>query len=338
MTSINKYKIIKKLDTGSYRTIYLVQKNNKKYAMKIEKIPKEYLAMDLSSPIRREVYFSKHLAEKYPQLFSVYIESDIIKNCSHVHKYYYSDMMSLSAKKFYKDLKESIYCSRKIMTLVDTTLDKIINKLDRKQMYSIFIQTVMAIKIMHTNGYVQADFHSGNIGINKTSKKYIVVDNKKLPLFGYQVQLIDYGAILNKKFKLINHPLFGSEKKVFKFTYDKIINRLISIWGFYNNYYKDVSVEKLDWNNITKKQNDSTEMTTLEKMVGIPNKSLMFELLFPKKNLETLINKKNKKSYFQKNRFNSEDILMTLFFLEKNTKDKYDVIIDYFILRINEMK
>ena len=50
----NKYKIIKKLGRGSFGSIYLVEYNNKQYAMKLENTKKGYYILD------KEVYLMNH--------------------------------------------------------------------------------------------------------------------------------------------------------------------------------------------------------------------------------------------------------------------------------------
>ena len=51
----SNFNIIKKLGSGMYGTTYLIKKDDKKYAMKIQKILPEHVNQNLSIGIWREI-------------------------------------------------------------------------------------------------------------------------------------------------------------------------------------------------------------------------------------------------------------------------------------------
>jgi 5-methylthioribose kinase len=75
-------------------------------------------------------------------------------------------------KKF-ADLDSSTFCIRKIYSLIDFTLDKIIKKLNEEEIKSIAVQLINIIYLMTKYNYIHGDFHFGNVGVVKTTKKTI---------------------------------------------------------------------------------------------------------------------------------------------------------------------
>jgi hypothetical protein len=55
---------------------------------------------------------------------------------------------------------------------------------------------------MNKNGYTHNDLHHYNIGIKKTKNKYIKILGKKIPTYGKIIKILDYGAVLHKKYDL----------------------------------------------------------------------------------------------------------------------------------------
>jgi serine/threonine protein kinase len=156
-----QYKIIKELGHGTKGKVYLVEVENKFYALKIEKLNKVYFW--------REINFYKNFALIYPSNFIQLIDYEI---------------------------KDNIV--KKICTFVDTTLDKIIYTLNKFQLLSIIIQITYCVYLLHTNNYVHGDLRAPNIGVNKTTQTHINILSYKIPTYGWVVQLIDFGSIGEK--------------------------------------------------------------------------------------------------------------------------------------------
>lgn len=207
--NIDKYKIIKEIAHGMFGTVYLVKKDNKKYAMKIEKVlKKEINPNNKKSKLNNEIKFMKSIVSKHPTQFTQLLEYDIVKDCKHIQQYAYDPSIFHPKKqKILNDLQKSKYCIRKIYTLVDNNLKNIIESLTVKQMYSMIIQLYYALYILYSKGYVHGDFHMGNIGVIKTKIKHINIFNNKIQTFGYIYKLIDYDDIKHIKSNTPNYDI-----------------------------------------------------------------------------------------------------------------------------------
>lgn len=192
---IDNYKKIKKLGSGGQGVVYLVMKNSNKFALKIDHIIDSDINKNLKSYIWRDIEFSNYMFNKYPNHFIKLIEYDFIDNCKNKYKI---KIPIDNLTQQINEINNRNLCSRRIYQYVDYTLDKIIDKINIQQVYSIIIQLAYIIYIMHNEGYVHGDLHEYNIGIIITKKKYITILNYKVKTFGYIVKLIDYGRVLHK--------------------------------------------------------------------------------------------------------------------------------------------
>jgi hypothetical protein len=202
----NTYKIIKQIGQGMFGTVYLVSHNNINYAYKIEHIlPSDYIDYKNNKhcKIKTEIDFCIKIANKNPNHFIELKDYDFIKDCNHKQKYAYKLSLKTSGKKIvkqYANLAKSPYCSRKIYTLIDTSLDSLKkfnnNKFSHEQIYSMLVQIYYCLYIMHSNDYIHNDFHPGNIGVVNTKEKYITILNKKIPTYKRIYKAIDYGNIM----------------------------------------------------------------------------------------------------------------------------------------------
>jgi len=213
MDKNDKYKIIKEIGIGLMGTVYLVEKSNNKYAMKIEKILKKQCVESLKYDIWREIEFSNTMS-KYPNHFMKLYDHWINKDCNHIQNWNKIGMklefFNKSAQKYYKSLIDSSYCSIKVYSIVDTTLKNIANKLTKEEYNDIFIQCLYVMYLCNKSGYLHRDWKMDNIGLNKTENKYIDIFDFKVKTHGYIVVLLDYGAIIHKKYILSAY-----EKKIF---------------------------------------------------------------------------------------------------------------------------
>lgn len=199
--NISNLKVIRELGHGMIGTVYLVKdKNNKKYALKIEHILSTDANKNMKNSTWREIDFSERCGNKYPEFFMKLYTYDIINQCTHKQKYSRKlDNFPPDFVQSIEKLSESPYCARKIYSLVDNSLDDIVDTLNLKQCYSMLLQIMYALHIMHKHGYVHCDLHGGNVGVIKTSKKYITCLDHKIPTFGYRFIPIDYGLVKHKK-------------------------------------------------------------------------------------------------------------------------------------------
>jgi len=323
---MDNYKIIKKLGYGMIGTVYLVKKDNVKYALKIEHILEKDVKKNLRASIWREIDFCMRFGNKHPEQFIELIEYDVIDECDHTQKYAF-DLKNFPPKmiKEITALNESNYCVRRIYTLVDTSLNKIYYKLKINNFYSMMVQLSYTIYLMHKAKYIHGDLHSGNIGLIKTNKKNIKILDYSVPTFGWIFKAIDYGLVKHVKY------LKSKEKKEYKFHMENEQQNLIYLlvetkfWNFVRknkiklDYKKDVAAfKKMDEYNIIK---DLTDNENLQM--------LLFEILYPEKHQRLLLGNKFKKVYKINLSIPIEDIIFTIRSGSNSLK-----VIDYFMSKL----
>lgn len=329
---INKFKIIKELGHGMIGTVFLAKYKNKKYALKIEHILKEDIKKSSSSPIWREIFFSKKFANKYPEQFIKLFSYDIIDNCTHKQEYHMNVEMIMNKKirdKIYNIAKSNL-CIRKVYSLIDGVLDDIIGSLSRKQLYSFILQYSYIILLLQKNGYSHGDIHGGNIGYVKTKKEFVKILNNNIPTYGYIFNFIDYGFVKNKKNKLSNenkefhNKLFSYEGNlgfIFTLLYDDIY--------FYNYLVK----HKIKYNEEELYLNflKSEEFYTIKRLCENDyNRFLIYKILFIEKYQKSILKKKFKEIIQPIMRGDLND---TLYFI-KYYGDIYNII-NYFKYKLS---
>ena len=83
---LSKIKVIKKLGAGMLGTVYLIEYENKIYAMKIQKILEEEKTKNIKFPIWREALFYNDVNKMPPEsqkFFCKLYGYKIIENCKH---------------------------------------------------------------------------------------------------------------------------------------------------------------------------------------------------------------------------------------------------------------
>ena len=257
-------KIIKELGKGMFGTTYLVEKNNKKFALKRQKILPKFIKKSNQSALWREIDFYKWVdtLDKSDREFFVYLYDYKIYECS--FDYIPVQKPRGVMKKMYTDLKKSKFCVDFLIDLKDNTIVDLLKlKLDDDQKQSVIIQCLYILYLIHKNGYYHCDIHSGNIMYTKCDEATeikINIDGKKYKFKsgGYQISIIDYGLVLHKKFiktdrekklfdnsKHLNIDLYGMIDIFLQ--YDQIdciknkmyMNPLILLQQLYKNYYED---------------------------------------------------------------------------------------------------
>jgi serine/threonine protein kinase len=209
--NFNNIKIIKKLGAGTFGTTYLCEYKNNKYALKIEHILEKDKKKDFNNQLWREidVYNYIDMMPKADQLFFTKMHAyEIFDDCKHQQIRSFKLDMNDKKNPFAQQLKkldESTWCIQYLLDYKGKTnlgefLIKYGSKLKAKQIYSIVLQIIHIMLLLKKGGYSHNDLHDGNVMITKTDKEYFILNNTKIPYYGYQLSAIDYGEVLNKKF------------------------------------------------------------------------------------------------------------------------------------------
>lgn len=348
--SIDDYIIIKKLGSGVYGTIYLVKKGKKEYALKIEKILEKEINKDLISPVWREIDFAQKLGDLYPDFFMKLYEYDIIDECNHKQKLpNYISKFKEGHQKSLSERNNSTFCSRKIYSLIDTTLDNVLKKIkDQNQIYSIIIQICYIIYLMNKHGYTHNDVHYGNIGIIYTKKKYINIFDHNIPTYGYQLQIIDYGYVLHNNFEFIERIEMGNknERDVHNKGMESEIKIVISRLLVNNSkFYKTLQKKqiKIKWAEIFEKFYDSNKGKILQTLfpqnIISKNDLLNLYMLINPIEWEKVILEENFKKYIPiRKLLQPEDWIFTLQNTPIKQSDDIKNIVLYFIMKLNDIK
>ena len=200
-----KIKIIKKLGAGMLGTVYLIEYDNKQYAMKIQKILEEEKTQNIKFPIWRELLFYKDV-NKMPgeaqKFFSKLYGYKIVENCKHKQVRLKDIPKILKVHEYFKKMNESNIC---IVFIIDykgsTTLyDFLQFNLSIKQIYSILLQVCNIILLLSDMKYSHNDLHPGNIMIHRTNDKTFEIMGHQIPYHGLQLVAIDYGSVSNEKY------------------------------------------------------------------------------------------------------------------------------------------
>lgn len=177
-------KRLKVLGKGLFATTYLVKKNGKKYALKVQK----YSDFNKNN-IKTELEFAS-VAKKYPDQFMVLSEYQFIENCK--------EKVGLDNIKINKDIKKhknSNLCINLLYSLKDNTLENFKGSFNGDLLNSFLIQMVYIFYLLEKNRFYHQDIHLGNITFTKTNKKFIKIFGFDIPTYGYLFSLIDYGSM-----------------------------------------------------------------------------------------------------------------------------------------------
>jgi hypothetical protein len=331
MNILDKYKVIKKIGSGGQGSVFLVERRNKKYALKIEKILERDAKKNLSSVYWREIEFISNLINKSPIFFTKLYDHEIIDNCNFMLDNPYNiDTI--------EKMNKSNYCSIKVYEFIDTTLDKIINKIKLPEIYSILIQLSYTIYIMNKNGYTHNDLHIFNIGVKNTKQKYITIFDKKIPTYGRIIKLIDYGAILHNKYTLHKNKLLGiHESKLLSENLIKEIRRILDI-VFELSFYDEIPIKFWEkWNNDKELNNflNSEESILVNNLVQNNNdKYNLFMILYPERAQKMMLKSQFKKTINNIIRVPIEDIIFLLNATHINDYTDIKIIILYLINKL----
>jgi hypothetical protein len=317
--SLNNIKLIKELGYGFFSKVYLVKnlKNLNEYAMKIQKIPEKHIKINRKIKQWNEIYFSLDFANKYPDQFIYLYDYIITKNC--IYKPFY-----INKKKnfeFKKNLINSKYCILLFYSLIDGTLDNIIDLLSKKQYYSLLIQISYIFYLLTQNNYFHTDIHFENFGYIKTNKIYIKIFNYNIPTYGYIFKIIDYGNVNNKN-NLSNIKNINELRTfITRFIQNKKFINYLNENKIHINYKDKLILFK-----------NISEYKLISKLVNnIDDKFILYEILFPESYQNFIIGKEFNTIY-QKLKID----LIDLFYIMKSNYNP-EKIIDYFYMKIKEM-
>ena len=257
----DNYKIIKEIGIGMMGTVYLVKdKLNNKYAMKIEKILQKHINKSLEYDLWREIEFSNKMNKKYPEHFMKIYDDWIDKKCNHKQDWEKQglklEFFDKSSQNYYRKLFDSPYCSVKIYSLIDLTLKNVYKQINEKQYYDIFIQCLYIMYLCNKSGYLHRDWKMDNIGIIKTDEEYINIFNNKIKTHGYKVVLLDYGAVIHKKYVLSSYEknLFANKMTDLFFMFDRYKYNMIFNFKEFENKYNVDTFNNITINEETKKE------------------------------------------------------------------------------------
>lgn len=195
------YRIIKKIGEGVHGTIFEIEKNGLRYAMKIQKIPEDHLKKDYSKPFWREIKFSE-FTSKYPDQFNQLIEYKIVDKCEYERRRPKSfSRWRPEWREKYRIREASSYSSVLIYELLDGPVRGNIKKFSKEQIYSYIIQMTYIDYLLQNAGFRHNDLHDANIMYKKVPyDTKINILGHDIPTFGYIFSAIDFGSVIHKDF------------------------------------------------------------------------------------------------------------------------------------------
>jgi serine/threonine protein kinase len=258
MVNFDDLNIIKKLGTGASGTSYLVKTSNnkKEYVLKIQKLLYSEKKLkdnvrDYKEQIWREIdlhEFINTLDEKEQIFFTKLYDYKIENNCNNIE----TNKLFQNIP-YFKKLDKSKWCIKYLLDYKEglTLKDFLIkNTLIEKQIYSILLQLCKIILIFYNGGYSHGDLHLENIIINNTNNKYFYFMDKKIPFNGYQINVIDYGFSLHKKYgRYYNRIIKMNGGNPIKYMFNEMFASTYKIINNYGLYMNDCqkAKKKLPW-------------------------------------------------------------------------------------------
>lgn len=258
-----KYKILTRLGSGAQGVVYLVSKNGKNFALKVfYHCNQEHIEV--------EELFDHKVASKYQDKFIHIIDIN-------------PEVEGMS-----EEDKEKM-CRSVVYSLVDADLLNVIQNLDVLTIYSIFLQIIDAIKIMHDAGFIHSDLGLNNIGIVWTKKKWVTIHEKReIPTFGASVRIIDYGLMQN----ISRHPIvrYMAKKDLKETFFNEITWCLLACSIDMRSIYIRMNELRIDE---PYKHFENTPIDRLFKKFSDnrENRYLLYKLFFTKHYLETVFGK-----------------------------------------------
>ncbi len=322
-------KVIKLLGQGGFGKVYKIKLNDKIYALKIEKL----LSRD-SFYLQNEIRLMNTIGFKHKDQFSLLYNYRVINNCRN-NKFINRNFSIINRKNIKNNL-----CLVKLYSFVQQDLEHFsLNNLKLHELYSITIQILYIVYLIHNNGFIHGDLYPKNIGINLVEKdKTTRIFNYNLPLFGYQINAIDYGSLLHKD-KLSN-------REEFKFTHDikdfyerhklkeqTIIYTLMSNMTSFWNYVDKHKIRVKSYEDSKHLILAQPEIEELKKYTT--NDFILYKLykLFNEEKFEKLIFGNHYKEYIPINNLIPTEDLKYVLINYNNSK----LLIEYFIKKLQHL-
>ena len=198
----SKIKVVKKLGAGMWGTVYLIDYENKKYAMKVQKILEEEKTQNPKYPIWRELLFFNDV-NKMPrdaQKFFCRLHGYKIQECG---KYKHIrpknvPQNSIFFEKF-KEMNASNICILLVMDYLGSIslYDYLQTIPPAKKIYTILLQICKINQILVDMKYSHNDLKPANLMTTPTKDKTFDLMGHKIPYDGLQLVAIDYGNMTN---------------------------------------------------------------------------------------------------------------------------------------------
>jgi serine/threonine protein kinase len=201
----SKIKVIKKLGAGMFGTVYLIEYDNKQYAIKIQKIREEEKIKNPIFPIWRELLFYRDvnkMSREAQKFFTKLYEYKIIDNCKH-KQIRPKDIPKI--QKIQEDFKKMNASNICIILIIDykgstTLFDYLQTNISTKKIYSILLQVCKIILLLSDMKYSHNDLKPANIMIHPTKDKTFEIMGNQIPHNGLQLVAIDYGSMSNASY------------------------------------------------------------------------------------------------------------------------------------------
>jgi len=313
---LENIEIIKEIGFGAMGTTYLAIKNNKEYALKIQKILPYHVKKNEKHSLWREINLYKYistLSKKEQHFFVNMHEYKIYDNCEHIQKRNFDiDKVDKKLSNLLHKLDKSQWCISMLMDYVKgDNLSKFMStkNITPKMAYNFLLQIINICLILYKGGFSHNDLHFDNIMIKKTNDTHFMFKNIKVPYYGYQIIAIDYGMVLQKgKYKTNQYSkTFHANRKEWLFNeINGVIGTLI-LNTHQHMYDCDEQKKDMPWDNneysgsdliknIIKNHKDFWDE---QKNHFIKNKNIintlskLEEIVESNKNIDDFINKSN---------------------------------------------
>lgn len=296
MNDITKLKLIKELGAGVFGTAYLVNKDNQKYALKIQHILPKYRNKSYNYELWRELDFFEFidtLNNNDSKFFMKLYIYNIHNKCSHKQIRNFNLDNKDTWHRFLEKLDKSEWCISYLLEYKGkNTLYDYISKhsITHNETCSFILQLVKISYILYKGGYSHNDIHSGNIMVNKTNDKYFLLNKKKIPYYGIQLSLIDYGRVLHNKFNILKkddeiiYSLLESFKEDSKqYIFNDIIRIIYDIIFNMEKYYYNCEKQNKTkpWKQINDPLNNLIKKIILNHTEFWKNAKLKYLQIYP---------------------------------------------------------